>query len=83
MWCTNNGFDSSTLEGQLWFLKYENETDKLSVHNYLLSVPNTVQGAYDAAAYWCLHWEIPDNKYYKAQERGNIARDTYWPQFGV
>lgn len=82
-WCNNNGLDSSSLEGQLWFLKHENETDKLSVHQYLLSVPNTVQGAYDAAAYWCLHWEIPDDKYYRAQERGNIARDTYWPKFGV
>ena len=82
-WCQNNGYESSTLEGQLWFLKHETETLYSTVHSYMQGVSNTAQGAADAASYWCLHWEIPANKYYKAQERSNIARNTYWPQFGV
>lgn len=64
-------------------MKHETETLYSTVHSYMQGVSNTAQGAADAASYWCLHWEIPDNKYYKAQERSNIARNTYWPQFGV
>lgn len=82
-WCQNNGYDSSSLEGQLWYLKHETETSYSFVHSYMLDVPNTSQGASDAAFYWCVHWEAPLDTYGDATERAGIARDTYWPQFGV
>lgn len=81
-WCNQNGLDASTLNGQLWFLKDETTSKYSDVHNYLLNVSNSSQGAADAARYWCLHWEIPEYKYARAAERAGWAQSTYWPTFG-
>lgn len=81
--CNKNGYSWKTLEGQLYFLKYELETQK-STTGYILdklNVPNTAEGAYEAAYNWCYYFERPSNKVAKSEARGESARDRYWPVY--
>ena len=80
-WCQNNGLDSASLAGQLYFLKYELETYYPSVHKYMKNVENSEQGAYDAGYYFCYHFEAPASKGTKSVSRGNKARSTYFPKY--
>ena len=80
-WCEDNGYDFQTLEGQLYFLKYELEKYYPAVHKYLKSVSNDAQGAYDAAYYFCYHFEAPANRASKSNTRGNTAKNTYYPKY--
>lgn len=47
--CQSKGIDYNTLEGQLSYLEYELSTGYKSVLNVLKNVPDSEQGAYDAA----------------------------------
>jgi len=79
--CTENGYDSSTLVGQLWYLKHELQNHYKGTWNYLHGVSNDAQGAYDAAYYWCYYFEVPGNRTANSIKRGNSAQDTYWPKY--
>lgn len=79
--CEENGYDSASLEGQLWYLKYELQNHYKGTWNYLKGVDNTSDGAYDAAYYWCYYFEIPENRTSNSIKRGNSAQDTYWPKY--
>ena len=82
--CNKNGYSWKTLEGQLYFLKYELETNP-STTGYILDkledIPNTAEGAYTAGYNWCYYFERPSNKAAKSEARGASARDTYWPVY--
>ena len=80
-YCASNGYDHATLEGQLWYLKFELQNKYPSVFNYIKSVDNSAQGAYDAGYHWCYYFEIPGNRANSSVKRGNIARDEYWPEY--
>ena len=80
-WCENNGMDYKSLAGQLYFLKYELETYYPSVNKYMKGVSNDADGAYDAAYYFCYHFEAPANKASKSNSRGNSAKNTYYPKY--
>lgn len=82
-WCKANGYDYTTAQGQLHFMEYELTNSYKSVNSYLRKCDNDAQGAYDAAYYWCVYYEIPANKETQGKKRGNLARDTYWPQYGT
>lgn len=81
-WCQDNGYDYTSLEGQLHFLHYELKTSYTNVWAYLNTVPNTAEGAYNAAYYWCLRFEVPADTENKSRQRGQYAKDVYWPQYG-
>lgn len=66
------------LEMQLAYMFSEMSS---SVKRYLKNVENTVQGAYEAASYFCLTYERPANMEKQAVIRGNLARNTYWPEY--
>ena len=58
--CLNNNFTWTSYEGQLWFLKHEltesPPSDRYTkCYNYLLGVPNTLDGANSAAYYWAVY----------------------------
>lgn len=76
-YCNNNGYDYSSMDGQLHFLEYELKTSYPSVYNKLVSVSDTPEGAYEAAYYYCVHYEVPSNKDTKGNQRGAIAQDYY------
>ena len=82
-WCRDNGYDYSTLEGQLWYLEYELENHHPKTLRYLRGVENTAAGAYDAAYYFCYNFEVPASRASRSVERGNIARDKYWERYAV
>lgn len=76
-WCAKNGKDDTTLDGQLWFLKYELESFYSSVLSTVKGVGNSSQGAYDAAYCWCVKFEIPANKETAGANRGSSAKRFY------
>ena len=80
-WCQLNGYEYNTLEGQLWYLKYELESHYPKILNYLKGVENTPAGAYDAGYYFCYNFEIPANRATRSVQRGNLAKDTYWAKY--
>ena len=81
-YCNNNGLDWHSMEGQLEYLMHELETGYTGVYNTLKNVPNTAQGAYDAAYKWTVEFEIPQDRYGAGQRRGNTASSTYWNEWG-
>jgi hypothetical protein len=92
-WCTANGYDYTTLDGQLHFLQYELSQDNpkilyngRTIYNALLAIPNSSDGAYEAGYYWCNNFEIPfsnnpDRRTAECEARGTLARDTYWSAY--
>ena len=80
-WCQKNGYDYTTLKGQLYFLQYELKTYYPSVHNKLKAIPNTEQGAYDAGYDFCYRYEAPSNRASRAATRGNYAKTTLWQRY--
>lgn len=88
-WCSENGYNWTTLTGQLNYLKKELSANNsaylyngLTISNKLKACANSASGAYDAAYNWCYYYEVPANKEQVAVTRGNKARTTYWSQFG-
>lgn len=81
-YCSGNGYDYSSVDGQLHYLEHELNNSYTGVLNYLREVSNDEEGAYNAAYYWCVHFEVPADRYTKARTRGNLAKSTYWPKYG-
>ena len=71
--CADNGFDATTIEGQLAYLNYEMTYGYGNVKDYLLSVPDSSDGAYNAAVYFCNHFEGAASDV----GRGELAQDYY------
>lgn len=78
--CNGNGLDYNTLKGQLAYLKFELENGYSGVLAYIKSVPDTAQGAYDAAYYWCMNFEVPNDTVNRSIQRGNLAMNEFYPQ---
>lgn len=96
-WCRTNGFDSNSTEGQIYsqlrFLdhelkdktdaKYQNTLRKLN------EIPDTADGAENAAAYWCMYYEIPayrNTPHGQYDKDGNPAENggyDVYTQFGI
>lgn len=87
-YCEANGLPADLEESwkniyaQLSYLGYELLNNKKSVGAYLSAVPDTAQGAYDAAYYFCVYFEIPASRYTKGVTRGTAAVKTYFPMYG-
>ncbi len=81
--CDSNGYDSDSLEGQLAFLDHEMKTRYPGVYNYLMSVDNTSEGAYDAAYHMCYYYEAPANRGGQSSRRGSMASGTFWPRYEI
>lgn len=79
--CSQNGLDASSVDGQISFLLYELQTGYKSVYNTLKNTANTADGAYNAAYRFCYDFERPANKASRSAERANLAKNTYWPTY--
>ncbi|MBE6543606.1 MAG: hypothetical protein E7675_04335, partial [Ruminococcaceae bacterium] len=83
-WCNDNGYDYTSLIGQLNFLKHELNTNYYYywVTSELLKVDNSAQGAYDAGYIWCYYFEVPAGYDTGVSEtRGNLAKNSYWTKY--
>lgn len=82
-YCERNGFSSwKDIYGQLGYMGYELENNKKKVGDYLKTLPDTPQGAYDAGWYFCVYFEIPVNRYQKGIKRGRTAVTKYFTMYG-
>ncbi len=72
-YCAENGLDAAAIEGQLAYMDHEMAYGYGGVKSYLLSVPDTSQGAYDAAVYFCNHYEGAASD----EGRGELAQDYF------
>ncbi len=82
-YCEKNGYNYLSIEGQLNYLKYELSQNSYNyIYDYLKNVSNNPDGAYKAGYYWCYHFEVPSNRKTKAKQRGTMAEDNYWPDYG-
>ena len=81
-WCSEHGENYTTVTGQLQYLNAELASSYPKVLDHLLAVDDTDEGAYDAAYYWCYYYEQPASRGKRSVERGNLARNTYWPNYG-
>lgn len=80
--CASRGYDYTSLEGQLQYLAFELKTSYPSTYNYLRNVSDTSDGAYDAAYYWCVHFEVPADREARGNQRGRTAQMKYWVRYG-
>ena len=80
-WCRSNGYDYTTIDGQLAYLEYELKNYYSGVEAYLRSVPNTADGAYDAGQYYCYHFEAPASRGSVSHYRGGLASGTFWETY--
>lgn len=82
-YCSSRGYNYTSLDGQLRFLQYELKNTFPGVNSYLKKVSNTSSGAYNAAYYFCYHFEAPFNKASASSYRGSLAKSTYWKNMGA
>ena len=82
-YCKKNNLKVDSVEGQMAFMMHELNTGyKNSVLEKLKNVPNTKEGAYEAASIWTKYYEIPANTNTQAHNRGKTAQSTYWDIYG-
>ncbi len=79
--CQKAGLDDTTLEGQLSYLDYELQNRYSSMVEYFRSLPDTEEGAFEAAYAWCTQFERPSNKEETGKNRGKRAKDHFWPRY--
>lgn len=79
-YCNTRGYDYTTIEAQLKYLKYELEGSEHRACSMVKNVENTAEGAYLAGYNWARYFERCASVYYES--RGRLARDTYWPIYG-
>ena len=80
-YCSRNGYDYTTLTGQLHFLEYELKYCYSGVWRTLQNVSDTAWGAYQAAYYWCWNYEMPADTENVAVARAALAQEAYWPEY--
>ncbi len=71
------------LVGQLRHIEKELTGAYSHVLEKMNAVSNDATGAYKAGRIFCLEYEIPVNMYPKANYRGALARDFYWPLYAT
>ncbi len=76
-YCSQNGYDPSSLEGQIKFMDHELRTKYQGVYDKLMNVDDTIEGAKEASKYWTIYYEVPDNKEQRAIQRAESV-GTYW-----
>jgi len=80
-YCSDNGKDASSLEGQLDFLMYELESKYPKLNNQLKNAGNSPDAAFDAAYQMTVQFERPAGKEKSGTNRGNHARVQLWETY--
>jgi hypothetical protein len=81
VYCKRNGYDYTTLEGQLHFLEHELNNSYAATLKLLTSLDNDAEAAYYAGYSWCYNFEKPKNYPSVSVTRGHLARDKYWAAY--
>lgn len=78
-WCAENELDHTTITGQLNYLKYELETTEKSAYKKMLEIPNTIEGACNAAILWASDFERCTRTSFGLRIWWTL--NTYWPEY--
>lgn len=81
-WCRDRGLNYSLLKPQLEYIVFELTERFTAAYSELMLVPDTAQGAFEAAECFCRTMERPANLEYQASYRGTLAMEEYWPRYG-
>ena len=76
--CNNNGYSSSSLMGQLNYLRWELPNRYPDVWDFLVNVEDDIAGCYDAASYMCVHFEKPTDTEKNAAIRAENSLNYWW-----
>ena len=79
-WCAEHGLSSDSALGQAAYTVYELKSVYPGVLSVLENTPDTAQGAYNAARYFCIYFEAPANAAAKGAQRGNVAANEWFPK---
>lgn len=79
-WCAAQGMSSDSALGQAAYTVHELKSVYPGVLSVLESTPDTAQGAYNAARYFCIYFEAPANAAAKGAQRGNVAANEWFPK---
>lgn len=79
-YCSRNGYNASSIEGQTAFLIYELKNSYSSVWSSIRTAKGK-QGARDTAYMMCVKFERPANATTRGKERSNRA-DKWWGIYG-
>ena len=79
--CNGIKMPYGSVDGQLKYMENELNNSYPHVLDYLKNVPDTEIGAFDAAYYWCYHFERPAMILRQSTLRGNAAKNSYWPRY--
>lgn len=80
--CNERGMDWHSLGGQLEYLKHECANDYPNTMAAIRDTSNDADGAWRSAYLFCKNFEVPADTIAKSEQRGNLARDTFWPIYG-
>lgn len=80
-WCGDNGYDYSTVRGQMKFFDYKMRNSYQTLLSSLSGISNTADGAYSAADMFCRQFERPANASYEANKRGTYASGTLFSKY--
>lgn len=78
-WCAANGYDYTTMDGQLHYLQYEVNSTERRAWSYMQNIPNTADGAYTAGYNWARYFERGASRYWES--RAVLSRDDFWPRY--
>jgi hypothetical protein len=85
-WMEENGYELTSLSGQLAYLKYHLTESKdykcADTYSTLTSTSNSADGAYNAGYYFCYYYERPSNKASASTARGNLASQVLYKVYG-
>lgn len=77
--CNENHLEWETLNGQLWYLKYELEQIYPELLKILQNCPDNVYGAFEAGYEFCVRFERPAAMEVAGEYRGNLAANVMYP----
>ncbi|MCM1508804.1 MAG: phage tail tip lysozyme [Ruminococcus flavefaciens] len=83
-YCSRNGYDYTSVTGQLKYLQYELSNGEKNAWNKMQGIANTATGAYTAGYKWAQYFERCAQYYNGVNQyetRGNLAKNTYWPEY--
>lgn len=69
----------NNVSGQVDYLIKELKNSYKSTWNTIQNAPNTLDGAKEVAEFFCIHFEIPSDRYNKAKQRAETA-EMFWNQ---
>lgn len=81
-YCNSNGYNWETLDGQLHYLQYETANFYPNTMAAIRDTENNADGAWRSAYLFCKNFEVPADTIAKSEQRGDLARDTFWPIYG-